>query len=80
MKNIYAKSYKELIVYQKARKLSLKIFNASKRFPKEEAYSLTDQIKRASRSVCANIREAWAKKRYEAHFISKLTDADGRER
>jgi len=55
----------------------MEIFELSKAWPAEEKYSLTDQIRRASRSVCANIREAWAKRRYEAHFISKLTDADG---
>ena len=49
----------------------------SKRFPAEERYSLIDQIRRSSRSVCTNLREAWAKRRYEAHFVSKLTDADG---
>jgi four helix bundle protein len=53
------------------------IFEASKCFPPEDRYSLTDQIRRSSRSVCTNIREAWAKRRYEAHFISKLSDADG---
>lgn len=70
-------SAKELIVYQKAYALSMKIFEISKRFPKEEAYALTGQIRRASRSVCQNLREAWAKRRYEAYFISKLTDCDG---
>ena len=53
------------------------IFKVSKRFPVEEKYSLIDQIRRSSRSVCTNLREAWAKRRYEAHFVSKLTDADG---
>ena len=53
------------------------IFRLSKTWPGEERFSLTDQIRRSSRSVCANLREAWAKRRYEAHFISKLTDADG---
>jgi four helix bundle protein len=71
-----AKSGKELRVYQNAYNLAMDIFLISKRWPKEEKYSLTDQIRRSSRSVCANIREAWAKRRYEAHFISKLTDAD----
>lgn len=66
-------SAKELIVYQKAYALSMKIFEISKLFPKEEAYALTGQIRRASRSVCQNLREAWAKHRYETHFISKLT-------
>jgi four helix bundle protein len=54
----------------------MEVFHASKRFPKEEAYSLTDQIRRSSRSVCANIVEAWRKRRYEAAFISKLSDAE----
>ena len=55
----------------------MEIFNISKIWPREEKYSLTDQIRRSSRSVCTNLREAWAKRRYEAHFISKLTDSDG---
>lgn len=71
------KSAKDLIVYQKAYALAMKLFQASKRFPAEEKYSLTDQIRRSARSVCANLREAWAKRRYAAHFVSKLTDADG---
>ena len=57
--------------------LAMEIFNISKQWPAEEKYSLTDQIRRSSRSVCSNLRESWAKRRYEAHFISKLTDADG---
>jgi four helix bundle protein len=71
------KSAKDLTVYQKAYALAMETFEASRRFPTEEKYSLTDQIRRSSRSVCTNIREAWAKRRYEAHFVSKLTDADG---
>ncbi|MGH9515362.1 MAG: four helix bundle protein [Terriglobales bacterium] len=71
------KSPKDLIVYQKAYALAMQVFEISKDFPGEEKYSLTDQIRRSSRSVCANIREAWSKRRYEAHFVSKLTDADG---
>ena len=71
------RSAKDLIVYQKAYALAMDVFSVSKSFPKEERYSLTDQMRRSSRSVCANLREAWAKRRYEAHFISKLTDADG---
>ena len=71
------KSAKDLIVYQKAYALAMEIFVTSKGFSAEEKYSLTDQIRRSSRSVCTNIREAWAKRRYEAHFVSKLTDADG---
>jgi four helix bundle protein len=55
----------------------MEMFDLSKKFPAEERYSLTDQIRRSSRSVCANIREAWAKRRYQAHFVSELTDADG---
>jgi len=68
---------KDLLVYQKAYGLAMEIFQISKSWPVEEKYSLIDQIRRSSRSVCANLREAWAKRRYEAHFISKLTDADG---
>jgi len=71
-----AKSGKELRVYKYAYALAMDIYKISKRWPKEERYSLTDQIRRSSRSVCANIREAWAKRRYKAHFISKLTDSD----
>ena len=70
-------SAKELIVYQKAYQLAMLIFEATKTFPVEERYALTSQIRRSSRSVCLNLREAWAKRRYEAHFISKLTDCDG---
>ena len=71
------RSAKDLRVYKKAYALAMEIFQFSKEFPKEERYALTDQIRRSSRSVCTNLREAWAKRRYEAHFISKLTDADG---
>jgi four helix bundle protein len=71
------KSAKDLRVYKKAYTLAMEIFHISKQWPSEERFSLTDQIRRSSRSVCANLREAWAKRRYEAHFISKLTDADG---
>src|SRR5207249_11813779 len=71
------KSPKDLIVYQKAYAVAMKIFEVSKSFPAEEKYSLTDQIRRSSRSVCTNLREAWAKRKYQAHFVSKLTDADG---
>src|SRR2546428_12904360 len=53
------------------------IFEVTKRFPTEERFALTGQIRRSSRSVCLNLREAWAKRRYEAHFVSKLTDCDG---
>src|SRR3954470_16905151 len=70
-------SFKELRVYREACDLDYAIFTETKRFPKEEMYSLTDQIRRASRSIGANIAEAWAKRRYPAHFVSKLTDSDG---
>lgn len=70
-------SVRELDVYQAAFSLQQEIFTASKGFPKEEIYSLTDQIRRTSRSIGANLSEAWAKRRYPAHFLSKLTDADG---
>jgi len=70
-------SAKELAVYQKAYALSMQIYTLSKLYPPEERYALTSQIRRSSRSVCLNLREAWAKRRYEAHFISKLTDCDG---
>jgi four helix bundle protein len=71
------RSAKELTVYKKAYDLGMRIFEMSKRFPSEEKYALTSQIRRSSRSVCMNLREAWAKRRYEAHFVSKLTDCDG---
>ncbi len=70
-------SAKDLEVYKKAYKLAMEVFDLSKRFPPEERYALTSQIRRSSRSVCLNLREAWAKRRYEAHFVSKLTDCDG---
>jgi four helix bundle protein len=72
-----AKNVKELTVYVKAYMVAMRIFEASKRFPKEEQYALTGQIRRSSRSVCLNLREAWAKRRYPSHFVSKLTDCDG---
>jgi four helix bundle protein len=68
---------KELVVYKKAYELAMRIFELSKRFPPEERFALTSQIRRSSRSVCNNLREAWAKRRYPAHFVSKLTDCDG---
>ena len=70
-------SAKELDVYKMSYNLAMQIFELSKRFPAEEKFALTSQIRRSSRSVCLNLREAWAKRRYEAHFISKLTDCDG---
>src|SRR5262245_34822079 len=71
------RSAKELVVYVKAYELAMRIFEVSKRFPPEERYAITGQIRRSSRSVCMNLREAWAKRRYPSHFVSKLTDCDG---
>jgi four helix bundle protein len=68
--------HRDLEVYRKAFAASMEIFNLSKMFPKEETYSLTDQIRRSSRSVCANLAEAWRKRRHEAAFISKLCDCE----
>ena len=79
MTTYYARSFKELRVYQKARKVSREVFRLSKTFPKEETYSLTDQFRRAARSVGAQIAEAWGKRRYEKHFVSKLRDADAEQ-
>ena len=67
----------DLEVYRKAFDGAMLIFEGTKKFPKEEAYSLTDQIRRSSRSVCANLAEAWRKRRYKAAFVSKLSDAEG---
>jgi four helix bundle protein len=72
-------SFKELIVYQKAYKLAMEIFEITKGFPKDEKYSLTDQIRRSSRSVTSCIAESWAKRRYEKAFVNKLTDSLGEE-
>jgi len=69
-------SFKSLKVYQLAYELAMEIFELSKEFPKEEKYSLTDQIRRSSRSVCSNIAEAYRKRRYPKHFTSKISDAD----
>ncbi len=69
-------SYKDLRVYQKAMDLAMEIFQLTKSFPKEEKYSLVDQIRRSSRSVCTNIAEAWRKRRYKAAFIAKLSDSE----
>jgi len=66
----------DLEVYKKAFDAAMEVFHASKKFPREEMYSLTDQIRRASRSVCSNLSEAWRKRRYEAAFVSKLSDAE----
>lgn len=76
---VYVKSFRDLEVYRLAREVSREIFLISKGFPSEEKLSLTDQIRRSSRSVGAQIAEAWGKRRYENHFISKLTDADSEQ-
>jgi len=68
--------FKDLLAYQKAFSLSMEIFKISKSFPKEETYSLTDQIRRSSRSVCANVVEAYRKRIYVKNFVSKLSDSD----
>lgn len=68
--------YKDLVVYQKAYKLAMDIFHITKAFPKEEKYSLSDQIRRSSRSVCANLAEAYRRRKYKARFLSKLTDTE----
>jgi four helix bundle protein len=73
---ISAFKFKELTVYKKAFALSMEVFSISKKFPDEEKYGLTSQIRRSSRSVCSSIGEGYRKRRYEAHFISKTTDAD----
>jgi four helix bundle protein len=74
-----ARCFRDLIVYQKAKEVARRIYELSQEFPKEERYSLTDQGRRASRSVGAQIAEAWGKRRYEKHFVSKLTDADSEQ-
>ena len=75
----HAQSFRDLVVYRKAFQVAKTIFEVSKEFLKEETYSLTDQIRRASRSIGAQIAEAWDKRRYEKHFTSKLTDADSEQ-
>jgi four helix bundle protein len=69
-------TYKNLEVYILANELAMRVYEISKSFPREEKYSLTDQIRRSSRSVCANLGEAYRKRQYPAHFVSKLSDAD----
>ncbi len=69
------RNFKDLLVYKKALEQAMRFFKVSRRFPKEEQYSLTVQIRRSSGSVCTNIAEAWKKRRYPAHFVSKLADA-----
>ncbi|HEY3298463.1 MAG TPA: four helix bundle protein, partial [Armatimonadota bacterium] len=70
------RSFRDLSVYGGAFDSAMRIFELTKKFPKDETYSLVDQIRRSSRSVCANLAEAWRKRRYQAHFISKLSDAE----
>jgi four helix bundle protein len=70
-------SFRDLKVYAEACALDLAVFKRTQTFPKEELYSLTDQVRRSSRSIGANLAEAWAKRRYPSHFVSKLTDSDG---
>lgn len=72
-------SFRDLRVYQLAMEVQQEVFELTKGFPKEEAYSLKDQIRRSSPSVGANLAEAWQKRRYPAHFVSKLTDADAEQ-
>jgi four helix bundle protein len=74
MSNI--RSYRELRVYQNAFESAMRIFEMTKNFPAEEKYSMVDQMRRSSRSVCANLAEAWRKRRYPAHFVSKLSDCE----
>ena len=73
----HIKSYKELRVYQAAIEAAMRLFELTKRFPAEEKFSMVDQMRRSSRSVCSNIGEAWRKRRYPAHFKSKLSDSEG---
>jgi len=75
----YVKSFRELTVYKLSRKVSKEVFMLSRAFPIEERYSLTDQVRRSTRAIGAQIAEAWGKRRYESHFISKLTDADSEQ-
>ncbi len=70
------RGFRELRVYQNAFEAAMEIFEITKTFPPEERYSLTDQIRRSSRSVCSNLGEAWRKRRYPAHFVSKISDAE----
>ena len=71
------RSYRELRVYQTAFQLAVRIYELTKTFPPDERYSLVDQIRRSSRGVCANLAESWRKRRYPAHFVSKITDSEG---
>src|SRR5438477_7577104 len=72
-----AQSFQELEVYREAFRFQQEVFKMTKRLPPQERFSLTDQIRRSARAIGANLAESWAKRRYPAHFLSKLTDADG---
>lgn len=76
MKGKLVKSHRDLEVYQMAFEAAMNIFELSKKFPLEERFSLTNQIRRSSRSICANLAEAWRKRRYEAAFVAKLSDCE----
>jgi four helix bundle protein len=76
LSTIFMSDYRDLIVYQKAFSLAMDIKTASEKFPPDEKYSLTDQIRRSSRSVCVNLVEGYRKRRYPAHFVSKISDSD----
>lgn len=71
-----ARNHRDLEVYQKAVDAAMEIFEVSRSFPREETYALTDQIRRSSRAVCANLAEAWCKRRYTKHFVSKISDCE----
>ena len=75
----HVNNFRELIVYTKTRVLSKEVFELSKRLPRDENFSLKEQIRRSARSIGANIAEAWGKRRYEKHFVSKLTDANAEQ-
>ena len=75
----HAESFRDLVVYQKAIGVAQVVFEQSREFPADERYSLTDQVRRSSRSIGAQIAESWGKRRYERHFVSKLTDADAEQ-
>jgi four helix bundle protein len=72
-----SKGHRDLIVYQKAFAVAMRIFQVTKKFPKEEMYSMADQIRRSSRSVCSCIAEAYRKRKYQGYFVNKISDADG---
>ena len=76
MKTKLVRHFRDLEVYQNGMSVAMRVFEISKKFPAEEKYSLTDQIRRSSRSICANVAEAWRKRRYKAALISKLSDAE----